>query len=657
MTVWCAKFVAAAFILAAPQWCFAQQAVVRATPDARAGVEATTTFATSVDVRVRGRLAESAGDLLDEAPGLHVRRSGDGLSPQSLMLRGSPAAHVVVALDGVVLNDAASDGVDVSLIPPALIERVDVYRGVVPVHLGVGGLGGAVEFVTRIPERGVHGFGALGYGAFGARRASASVSVRGDNGSAIAAIGYRGSDGNFPFYDQRGTPALPAVESLRRNAGGDAVDGMVRACTQNGVCLLGVVGWRDRGVPGPGSQPTDGPFASQRRALMRVTAPWRMGTQRATLWGAAIVREDLFANVGAVPLFNSTPYVALSRSGIFEAGVRGDLVAAPWRVVSMLRVRYESFGGGLLRIGDLASQRVAGLAGGDVDVHSASVRATLGAAVEILADQGATSSGTRLPYSIRAGIAWTLRDGVELRANAVHARRAPSLTELYGDQGFSLGNPSLREETATSGDAGFVLTAHTATWRIRGEIVGYARYVDDLIALVQVNRSRFKPSNLGTVAVLGAEALLRIEFNAHLRASLAYAWTNARVLDVAPGVEGNQVPLVPAHDLYALGEVMVAGVVAGANVSYVSSAFLDASNDPAAIVPSRVLVGASVSYNLPFARALTVGVTVTNLFDQRTTPRMALSGGVLNVPIQDFMGYPLPGRAWFVSLSAVFDRN
>jgi vitamin B12 transporter len=656
VTVRGAEWVAVACTLALPQWCFAQQAVVRATPDERARIESTTTFATSVDVRVRGRLAESAGDFLDEAPGLHVRRSGDGLSPQSLMLRGSPAAHVVVALDGVVLNDAASDGVDVSLIPPALIERVDVYRGVVPVHLGVGGLGGAVEFVTRLPERGIHGFAASGVGAFGARRASASVSVRNDNTSAIAAIGYRGSDGNFPFYDQRGTPELPAIESLRHNAGGDAVDGMVRACTQNGVCVLGVAGWRDRGVPGPGSQPTDGPYASQRRALMRVTVPWRLGAHRATLWGAAIVREDLFANIGAVTLFNSTPYVALSRSGIFEAGVRGDLVATPWRVVSMLRVRYENFGGGLLRMGDLAAQRVAGLAGGDVDVHSANVRATLGAAVEILADQGATSSGTRLPYSLRAGVAWTLHDGIELRGNAVHTRRAPSLTELYGDRGFSLGNPSLREETATSGDAGFVLTAHGTTWRIRSEIVGYARYIDDLIALVQVNRSRFKPSNLGTVSVLGAEALLRLEWNSHLRLSLAYAWTDARVLDVAPGVEGNRVPLVPAHDLYALGEVTVVGVVVGANVSYVSSAFLDASNDPMAMVPPRVLVGASASYNLPFARALTVGTTVTNLFDQRTAPRMTFDG-VRNVPIQDFMGYPLPGRAWFVSLSATWDRN
>ncbi len=34
-------------------------------------------------------------------------------------------------------------------IPPSMIERIEVYKGVVPVHLGADALGGAVNIVTK----------------------------------------------------------------------------------------------------------------------------------------------------------------------------------------------------------------------------------------------------------------------------------------------------------------------------------------------------------------------------------------------------------------------------------------------------------------------------------------------------------------------------
>ena len=213
--------VGASVALLAPRAVGAQaapdEATIRADPyaAARARVEGGTGFATSVDLRTQGLVRGAVGDLLDETPGLQVRRLGDAFAPQSVTLRGAPAAHVTVALDGVVLNDAASDGVDLSVLPPMLLQRADVYRGAAPLRLGSAGLGGAVELITREATPGRSAWIMAGAGSYGARRAGVFIGSSRGRCSTLAAASVRASDGDFPFYDDRGTPLLPGVTSTR----------------------------------------------------------------------------------------------------------------------------------------------------------------------------------------------------------------------------------------------------------------------------------------------------------------------------------------------------------------------------------------------------------------------------------------------------------
>jgi outer membrane receptor for ferrienterochelin and colicin len=90
-------------------------------------------------------------------------------------------------------------------------------------------------------------------------------------------------------------------------------------------------------------------------------------------------------------------------------------------------------------------------------------------------------------------------------------------------------------------------------------------------------------------------------------------------------------------------------------VSFTSEAWLDVSNTRE--VPARWLVGASAGWTPWFARSLTLTATVTNLFDVRIAQRLGTTPGVgrIYTPIQDFFGYPLPGRAFFVALTAQTD--
>ena len=632
----------------------------------RERIESTSRFATAVDLTERGAVAESVGELLDEAPGLQVRRTGDGFSPQTVTLRGAPGAHVTVALDGVVLNDAASDGVDLSLVPPALFERVDVYRGAVPLRLGVAGLGGALELVTRRPDARANAQLTLAYGSFGARRAAALVSARDARVEALAAVGYRGTDGDFTFYNDRGTPRLPGVITARRNAAADAIDVLARACLRSrddarGPCALVMAGWREREVPGPGSAQADGPYTTQGRVLARLSWPLRAGAWRGELWAATVQRADLFANVGPTPVLNTERYVARSSHGSLEAGLTGRYTRGRLALEPVVRVRREVFSGSVFAQGDLDASRLSALLGAEAEVRVGPVRVTPGVGAEWMRDAGATGAGARALFSARVGAQWSAHPNLELRANGGYFERAPTLPELLGDRGFLRANAALRPERALNVDAGVVARGAPGRWRLRLEVAAYFRDVRDLIALVQVNRARFQPFNLGAATVRGVEVQGRAQWGEGLQAVVSYAFTDARLGEAAGSIAGLRVPGVPEHDLYAsVGGrwgIGPAGVLsASANVSYVSSQYLDEANLESATVPARTLVGASLGYTPAFASWLTVGITANNLLDARTVSRTLLDGSEAVVPVQDFSGYPLPGRVVLGTLTLRAER-
>jgi len=653
----------AALAISAPARAQESDATVRGVRDG-ARVEGGTRFATAVDLRERASLAESVGALLDEAPGVHVRRMGDGFAPQSITLRGAPGAHVTVALDGVPLNDAASDGVDLSLVPPSLLERADIYRGGAPLRLGVSGLGGALELITRRPRGGLSVTAAAGYGSFGARRAMATVGLGDDRGSALAAVGYRGTEGDFPYYDDRGTPRLPGVTAERRNNAADAVDALARACVgadpARAPCALAVLGWRDREVPGPGSHPAEGPRLSQRRALLRLSAPLGGQRRRVELWAALIARRDVFANVGPVPLFNAAPFVSRADSAAFELGAAAALTLGPVALEPVVRARRESFGGSVQSVGDLDTTRWSALVGLDAALRLGPVRLAPAAGVELLRDEGGTGSDARAIVTARVGGQWAPLRWLELRANVGHFERAPTLPELYGDRGFVRGNPALRPERALNADAGVVLRAEAGGLRARAEVAAYLRDVRDLIALVQVNRSRFQPLNVGAATVRGVEVQLRASWRDRVELTTSYALTDARAADDVPSIGGRVVPGVPAHDLFvaATGRfrpARVGAVTLRADVSYVSAAWLEETNLDDLVIPARTLVGASLAWAPAFAPRLTVTVSAANLLDARTVTRALRDGSAGVSPVLDFLGYPLPGRSLFAALSFATD--
>ena len=99
----------------------------------------------------RTQLREQApmvlGDVLQQLPG--VDNSKDSPWEQRIVLRGLSGQRVLVLVDGIPMNSARGNGPHPSLVPPSMVDRVEVVRGPSSVSYGSDAIGGAVNIITR----------------------------------------------------------------------------------------------------------------------------------------------------------------------------------------------------------------------------------------------------------------------------------------------------------------------------------------------------------------------------------------------------------------------------------------------------------------------------------------------------------------------------
>lgn len=123
-----------------------------------------------VDTTRAQQQSADLGEVLSRVQGVGVRRDGGLGSNVRFSLNGLTDDQVRFFLDGVPL-DQAGFPFGIANVPVNLIERVEIYRGVVPVRFGADALGGAVNLVTPDMRQNYQG-GSYQFGSFGTHRAT-----------------------------------------------------------------------------------------------------------------------------------------------------------------------------------------------------------------------------------------------------------------------------------------------------------------------------------------------------------------------------------------------------------------------------------------------------------------------------------------------------
>lgn len=121
--------------------------------------------AVAVDTREMLNTTKNLSDALAKAPGLKLRESGGVGSDMSLMLDGFSGKHVKVFIDGVP-QEGVGQAFGLNNIPVNFANRIEVYKGVVPVGFGTDAIGGVVNIVTNKRHQGWFADASYSYGSF-----------------------------------------------------------------------------------------------------------------------------------------------------------------------------------------------------------------------------------------------------------------------------------------------------------------------------------------------------------------------------------------------------------------------------------------------------------------------------------------------------------
>lgn len=143
----------------------------------------------------------TTNELLDRAVGVRVRQNGGEGAPIEYNLNGMSGSTIGIFLDGIEISTYGSS-FNLNNIPPSMIERIEVYKGVLPAHLSGNYIGGAINVVMKKDASANNITASVSYGSFNTYRADISSLYRNQkNGLTVRASGfYSHSDNNYEMW-------------------------------------------------------------------------------------------------------------------------------------------------------------------------------------------------------------------------------------------------------------------------------------------------------------------------------------------------------------------------------------------------------------------------------------------------------------------------
>ena len=576
--------------------------------------------------------------LVERVPGLRVRDSGPG-GRQVLNLRGADSQQAVVQLDGIRLSSAsAAGGVDLSLLDPAHLEKVEVRRGGGSARFGSAALGGVLSLSTPRMRTRDRSRASVSYGSFDKVAASASHS-----GSAwrklryLASASYGQWDGDFPFVGHlRGTDQVRQNNDSRQ--GEVLLKGDVILSDRWQVGIMDNLAASERGAPGI----SEDHCATARQENLR-----NLAALRAT-------RHDLLLRGSKLDLILSHRMERFrfhtTCGHNFGSHAEGHDVG----LTSRLTVPLGDTGqvdGGVELTEELLFDRLPEddrVIGGDGQADRFTAGVWASSSIKLLDGALVLSPAVRLVAATEQDVvvlpkvgllvrplAWTgnrLLSALALVGNLGRSFRYPSYYELYVDMDSMRGNPELDPEDAVDGDVGL-------RWELRQialEAAYFRRLIKNMILYAPVSPHLVEAGNYPEVDAEGVEASMRLTpgWGTDLRA--AYTYTRTRWDEPVVSLPGH-----PRHRLvtrlawgypWAADKAPTWELKVWGGLLYESGMPLDRFNSIS--VEERVLLSVGGSFRY---RWITAAARGRNLLDRRD--------------LLDSLGFPLPPARFLISLS------
>ncbi len=483
--------------------------------------------------KLRRSGAQDLGDFLKSQAGVLVYDTGGEGGQRTISIRGSHANQVLILVDGVKLNPAQNNTVDLSTLSLDWIDHIEILKSGGSTIFGSDAIGGVINIVTRKGSGTGKTFSLNGSGgSFGTREAGFFLSPRMGKFQMTASFQEREAQGNFPYRDSFGH------QKIRQNNGfrdGNAFFQFSDSHLLGGEAYLSVQRFQARrGVPGALRQLTprawlrDGRWLFQsgwkipvnQRALLKLTAFYQRYRQEffsPRPWVFSPV-NSLYLNE-ALGLQTRVQVFATSR---WPLEIGEDFRVDRLRGEDRIRPRFS--------LGRVARRTVSTFA---------LWRARISLPPKIFFQKMIFSPGIRGDFpsdfpsvgSPSAGIALVHEGKLRLAVKGTWGKtyRAPTFNSLFWvEDVFARGNPDLRPERGVNRDVG-VKAAGNFGGHWEAEVHFFDNFVRDLVYWRRNYDGKYMPVNVSAARLSGREDALRARFFGE---KLVLSWNHTRLLAV-----------------------------------------------------------------------------------------------------------------------------
>ena len=619
-----------------------------------------TGFVEIIEVDDAWARSESAADILNRAVGVHVRKSGGADDHATITVRGASGGQVRVLLDGIHLNRAANDTVNLADIPMHAVERIEIYRGFIPTRFAGSGAQSVINIVTRRTKADQPATFSTGltYGSYSTGRLSLLGSTALGRTTFHGSLAAAASDGDFELHDDGGTPLDPRDDLTRRrkNNEHESIDALLEfEVPGRGVDLR----FREQflyktdGTPGLGG--TEESLRTKLRTLRSISSIEAVFKNGAALSADATLIEEkvddpftLGPDGGDTSIF---PYPgSLNTTLATTLGLRHAWGIGAYQLVEFsseasferneLRLTTSQASGGRQN-----QERIRlSLAASD-EIFVPKLRLTLSPQIRIESlwnEFSGRTGATHLPRTQidsanpKLGLRWSATDQVSLKANMGSFFRAPNFGELFGATGFSAANSDLVPEEGINRDIGL---SWSQIGLGRASIdLNYAYFNNDLedqIVFISSGARIPRPQNLGKSRIRGHELAATLATPFGLGATANYTHQKAEIRSPFRDSLGKDIPSIPGDELNLSLTFNRKGWRAEYDCYYRGRVALDTSNTDV----SASVVTHSLAIEAPLdpkpIRGLSLRFEAKNLTDR------------LYFDVQNF---PRAGRAFYVTL-------
>jgi len=570
----------------------------------------------------------NVAELLSGLPSVVMKDYGN---LATVGLRGADAEQTLILLDGVRLNSAQDNLFDLTTLPLALAQRVEVVRGNNSALYGANSIGGLVNIILPEPER-LGAKATAGLGSFGRQYLEAThTNWSAPLGYVVAASLDRTGD-RFTYRDE--------ADSVRERVNADisSQDVMAKGVYAQGrqrMSLLGEYNVTRRGEPGPTSWPADSARMDDYRGIAHLAynleetdnarlesrlyhhQSWRHYWNPDTL---AWVNDTHVATVSGITAKQTTNFADWATAVVGLEGERAQFRSSAIGVPQ----RWTGSGWAEVRMRWL-----------DFDIVPMARFDWLNDSRQ-RPDSILTRSNTRV-VSPKLTLTFSGPDWLGFYASVGRSFRAPTFNELYWPEDpWTRGNPQLKPEWATSVDLGLSAQSGscgsaTVGTSVSGRLGVWNSFMTNLIQWQPDSAYVYRPVNLDTAAITGAEVELSLSSgHAGIDGSATYMLARSHGADLIyrPRLSCTVSPWA------GWGPVRLTGAVRYTGQRYTT---------PDTLPPDS-------ANSLPGFLLFDVGLTLSPTFGRVGT---ALRGGVRNLfdkQHEVMKGYPVPGRGWYAEL-------